>query len=122
MSVTVALILHVESDIVVEALARCMPVWIAETPVHVGFKNSLQAVHPPLQLTWFPLNGKESLEEAAIRISFSLDGHHDEFAQKEGYKFLLILGVQASEAIELTLQSHGFKRFEPLNFGLVAGK
>jgi hypothetical protein len=87
-----------------------------------GEGGKLQAVKPPLQVTWFPLEDKEALEEAAIRISSSLDGHHDEFAREEGYKFLLLLGVQASDAIELALQSLGFKSFESVGSGLVARK
>lgn len=122
MSSTVALILHMESAIAVEAIARCMPVWIAGKPAHVHVKRALELVPDTPPVTWFPLRDGEPLEEAAVRISYSLDDHYDERVQKEGYKFLLVFGAKYLESMEAALKELEFQNFEPTSFGFIAGK
>ena len=122
MSSTVALILHMESVVAFEAIARSMPVWIAETPAHAQIKKSLELMIHPLSVTWFPLREGERLDVAAVRISFSLDDHYNEQVQKEGYKFLLVFGAQYEKSMDAEFKELGFKRFEKTAFGFVAGK
>lgn len=122
MSSTVALLLHMESVMAVEAIARCMPVWIAGTPAHAHLKKSLGLVPNAPPVNWFPLKDGETLEAAAVRISYSLDQHYNGLAQKDGYKFLLVFGAKYLKSMETELQELEFKNFEQTSFGFVAGK
>jgi hypothetical protein len=122
MSETVALILQMESAIAFEAIARCMPVWIAGTPEHAHLKRLMEILANPPAVTWFPLKEGETLEEAAVRISFSLDDHHNQLAQKEGYKFLLVFGAKYAESMAAELGEIEFTTFESTEFGFVAAK
>jgi hypothetical protein len=123
MSSTVALILRLESAIAFEALARCMPVWILSTPTHLHLKASLDAVPNAPEVTTLNLRENESLEGAAIRISFSLDAHYNEQVKgREPYKFLLLFGVQYRPPMNIKLSELGFNRFEATEFGFAASK
>ena len=75
-----------------------------------------------LPVTWFPLKEEETLEDAAVRISYSLDDHYNELAQKDGYKFLLVFGAKYLKSMETGLRELEFKNFEQTSFGFVAGK
>jgi hypothetical protein len=121
MSSTVALLLHMESAMAFEAIAQCMPVWIADTPAHAFLKRCLEAT-PALPVTWFDLKEGETLEEAAVRISFSLDDHHNGLAQKDGYRFLLFFGARYSKSMGMELRELEFQSFESTCFGFVAKK
>jgi hypothetical protein len=122
MSATVALILGMRGAIAFEALAQCMPVWIADTPPHAHLKSSLNLGPKPSSVTWFPLRDCETSEEASVRISFSLDDHHNGLAHKEGYRFLLVFGVDYDKSMDSELGQIGFTTFESTDFGFAAAK
>lgn len=119
---TVALIMSMDSAALFEGLARCMPVWVADTTVNAPLKNVLTAERKLLSITWFPLRHREQLEAAAVRISFSLDDHYNEDAQVEGYKTLLVFGASYVSSMNAELAALGFKHVEPTTFGFVAAK
>lgn len=114
--------MSMESAVLYEGLARCMPVWVADTPVNLPLKTALQTEKKSLSITWFPLQHGEKLEDAAIRICFSLDDHYNEHAQSEGYKTLLVFGASYSPSMEVGLAPLGFSHVEAASFGLVASK
>lgn len=122
MSATVALILNMSSAMAVEAIARSMPIWIADHPTHTSVRAALKVAPSPISVTWFPLRDAETLEAAAVRIAFSLDDHHNELAQKEGYRFLLVFGARFEPAMAAELGELGFRSFEVTEFGFVAVK
>lgn len=119
---TVALAMHLKSEMLFEAIAQCMPIWIADTPEHDHIRSFLKITPQLPSPTWFPLNYGETLEEAAVRISFSLDDHYNQYVQKEGYKFLLVFGVDFEKVKCIELKELEFARFESTGFGFVAGK
>jgi hypothetical protein len=122
MASTVALIMNMESAMLFEGLARCMPVWVADTPVNMPLKTVLTAERKSLSITWFPLRPSEKLEDAAMRICFSLDDHYNEDAQAEGYKTLLVFGASYTTSMNAELAPLGFKHIEFAAFGFVASK
>ena len=122
MSATAALILQIEGVLLAEAIARCMPVWIADSPNHAPLKNFLKAAPFALPVTWFPLKEEESLEAAVVRIVFSLDDHYNGSAQKDGYKFLLVFGARFEASMAVDLEELDFRSFESTDFGFIASK
>lgn len=119
---TVSLIMSMDSAALFEGLARCMPVWVADTTGNAPLKNVLTAERKLLSITWFPLRHGELLEAAAVRIGFSLDDHYNEDAQAEGYKTLLVFGASYVSSMNAELAALGFKHVEPAAFGFVAAK
>ena len=99
-----------------------MPVWVANTPVNMPLKSVLTAEKKLLSITWFPLRSNEKLEDAAMRICFSLDDHYNEDAQTEGYRTLLVFGVSYTPSMNAELSPLGFKHIESATFGFVASK
>lgn len=123
MASTVALIMNMESAALFEGLARCMPVWVADTVTNASLKKVLANEKNSLSITWFPLRSGEQLGAAAIRICFSLDDHHNEDAQpNDGYKTLLVFGVPYASLMKTELADLGFRDVEPTVFGFVAKK
>jgi hypothetical protein len=122
MNSTVAIVFNESSAIAIEAIARCMPVWIASTPSHDQVKDELKGRGDSVPLTWFPLRNAESFEEAAIRIAYSLDDHYNEAVVEEGYKFLLVYGVEYDFSMFDQLKELGFSVFEKTAFGFAARK
>lgn len=122
MVATVALIMSMESSVLFEGLARCMPVWVADTPVNMPLKSVLTTERKLLSITWFPLRHSEKLKDAAMRICFSLDDHYNEDAQAEGYKTLLVFGASYTPSMNAELAPLGFKHIESAAFGFVASK
>lgn len=114
--------MNMESAALFEGLARCMPVWVADTPVNTPLKKVLTAERNFLSITWFPLKHGERLEDAAVRICFSLDDHYNEEAQAEGYKTLLVFGSSYTSSVSAALAPLGFTHVEPVMFGFVASK
>ncbi|MRD46705.1 hypothetical protein GHT07_05425 [Caenimonas koreensis DSM 17982] len=119
---TVALIMSMDSTALFEGLARCMPVWVADTTVNAPLKHVLSAERKLLSITWFPLKQGEQLGDAAVRISFSLDDHYNGDAQAEGYKTLLVFGASFASTTTAELGVLGFKHVEPAAFGFIAAK
>lgn len=119
---TVALVLDMSSLTLFEGLARCMPVWVADTPANAALREVWKADKQHLCVTWFPVHEGEELERAATRICFSLDDHYNELAQSEGYKTLLVFGVPYSFDMHADLVSVGFQHMESVSFGFVASK
>ena len=114
--------MSMDSVALFEGLARCMPVWVADTKVNLPLRNVLSGERKMLSITWFPLQHGEQLEAAAVRISFSLDDHYNEDAQAEGYKTLLVFGASYASSMNAELVALGFKHVEPAAFGFVAAK
>jgi hypothetical protein len=122
MSATVFLVMKIDSELTVAAIAHSAPVWLADTPQHAPMKESLKSISGVSQITWFPLRTAETLESAAVRITFSLDDHYNEQAQAEGYRFLAVIGANYSESMSQELRMLNFSTFEETCFGFVAGK
>jgi hypothetical protein len=122
MTASVALFLQMESSVAFEAIARCMPVWVADIPANAHLRDSLRLTPSPPPATWFPLKDGETLDEAAVRIAFSLDDHHNDLAQKDGYRFLLVFGARYTKSMDTELRELEFKTFESTPFGFVAAK
>jgi len=123
--VSVALILQASSALAVEALARSMPIWIADHAAHAPVQAALNAASAltAISVTWFPLKEGETPEAAAVRMAFSLDDHHNERAQTDGgYQLLLVFGARFEPAMAADLGELGFRTFEPTEFGFVAAK
>jgi hypothetical protein len=119
---TVALIANINSACLFECLARCMPVWVADTEANEFLKNLLLDQRESLSITWFPLRHGETLDAAGMRICFSLDDHYNDDAQSIGYKGLLTFGIPYAPALQMKLEPLGFKKIEPTEFGFVATK
>lgn len=119
---TVALVMEMSSSVLFEALVRCMPVWIADTPKNAVFKEMFSDESDSLSITWFPLRPAEKLNTAAMRISFSLDDHYNEDAQIEGYRSLLVFGAPYDLSMNTELATLGFKKVDATDFGFAAVK
>jgi hypothetical protein len=122
MTSTVALIMKMNSAALFEGLARCMPVWIAETETNRPLKEILVAERNLISTTWFPLRSDEKLETAAVRISFSLDDHFNENVQLIGYKTLLVFGASYLPFMMSEYMTLGFTKLETSAFGFLAVK
>ncbi len=122
MSATVALVSSLDSPALLEALVRCMPVWIADTEAHQAMVAASEARGASLALTWFPLRAGESAAAAALRICPSLDDHHNELAQAVGYQALMVFGVPCRDDLLACLAPLGFSRVEAAPFGFTAVK
>lgn len=119
---TVALVMEMSSQVLFEALVRCMPVWIADTAENARLKEMFPDENDPLSITWFPLRSAEKLSTAAMRISFSLDDHYNEDAQIEGYRALLVFGATYALSMNAELATLGFKKVDATDFGFAAVK
>lgn len=122
MASTVVLIMHMDNVLLFESLARCTAVWVADTPANAVLKNRLTAERGNLSITWFPVHDGESLETAAVRITFSLDDHFNEHVQPRGYQSLMVFGAQYQSSMSKDLAVLDFKNMEPTVFGFVAAK
>lgn len=114
--------MSMDSVMLYEGLARCMPVWVADTQKNAPLKNVLKAERKLLSITWFPLCHEEQLETAAVRIVSQLDDHHNDDVQAEGYKTLLVFGISYVSSIRAELATLEFKRIEAATFGFIAAK
>ncbi|WP_170146207.1 hypothetical protein [Acidovorax anthurii] len=122
MTKTVALVLSSDSPLMVEALALCMPIWIADVPENMVFKRLFLRNSGDVSITWFPVRQGEEMKSAASRIIFSLDDHYNEDAQSIGYQGLLVVGAPYEVGMNDEYAILGFKRLEATGFGFVAMK
>ena len=122
MAHTVALVLSADSIALFERLARDIPVWVADTPEHLSFKDTLRQGEERPRVTWFPLREGEELERAAIRIIFSLDQHYDELSQEIGYEALWVVGVPCKPTYLTEIEQLGFVSVQPVLGGFLAMK
>ena len=119
---TVALIMRMESTALFEGLARCMPLWVADTVDNAPLRNALADESASTSITWFPLRRAELLDAAAVRICVSLDDHYNDYVQAVGYKTLLCFGTPYVPFLSHDLAALGFKHVESSVFGFVAVK
>ncbi|VTU20979.1 hypothetical protein H4CHR_00695 [Variovorax sp. PBS-H4] len=90
----------------VELLPYPCPLWIIESEANRGaLKNSSSRNWP---LTWFPIRSGESATEVFARISYSLDQHHNEFAQDPPYDVLDVYGLPPNVDMLPSVRDLGF--------------
>ena len=122
MITTVALIMEMDSLVAFEALARCMPVWIADTQKNTALKEIFFDRSEGVSITWFPVRADEDLKSASMRIAVSLDDHYNEDAQLEGYRCLLVFGIPFDPCLRPQLVALGFRKMQATVFGFAAVK
>ncbi|WP_061532094.1 hypothetical protein [Collimonas arenae] len=123
MSTQVALVLDEKNSEAVKSLVNKMPVWIIKTKDNDALTKELRDDFGlGVSITTFPAEENESKTQAAERIIYSLNDHHDEHACDDPYDTLLVSGIALQDSNLDAYRDLGFSQFEETDFGFIARK